>query len=45
MPENAWFARGEVVISTDPDVHAGDVCEVGSTLVLAPRTLVLLRAV
>jgi len=44
LPANDWVASGEVVISTDPAHPLGEVIHAGDVLALAPRTMVVLRA-
>ena len=44
LPANDWVAAGEVVLSTDPAHTAGATVAAGDVLDLAPRTLVVLRA-
>ncbi|MGZ4494973.1 MAG: glycogen debranching protein GlgX [Nocardioides sp.] len=44
LPVNDWVGAGEVVISTDPAHPVGEHIEAGDVLALAPRTVVVLRA-
>ena len=44
LPANDWVDAGEVVISTDPAHPVGERVEAGDVLALAPRTVVVLRA-
>ncbi len=43
LPENAWVARGEVVLSTDPAHADGTEVAAGDEFTLAARSLLLLR--
>ncbi|GAA3805778.1 glycogen debranching protein GlgX [Nocardioides panacisoli] len=43
LPENDWVSRGEIVLSTDPDLPVGETCEVGSTLKVGGRSVVVLK--
>jgi glycogen debranching enzyme GlgX len=44
LPANDWVASGEVVLSTDPAHPLGEQVHAGDTMALAPRTMVVLRA-
>jgi pullulanase/glycogen debranching enzyme len=44
LPKNDWVQRGTIVLSTDPDNKVGTGAIAGETLVLGPRSLVLLQA-
>jgi glycogen operon protein len=45
LPVQDWVQAGEVVLSTDDQRRVGGRFEAGETLVLAPRSLVVLREV
>ena len=43
LPENDWVQRGEVAVSTDPDLPVGTPLAAGVTLKLAGRSVLVLR--
>ncbi len=43
LPHNDWVSRGDVVLSTDPDLPSGTPAEVGQDLTLGPRCVVVLQ--
>ena len=45
LPRNAWVQRGTILLSTDPDNKVGTEVVAGETLVIGPRSLVLLQQV
>ncbi|WP_309067646.1 glycogen debranching protein GlgX [Microbacterium sp.] len=44
LRENEWVRRGEVVLSTDPAHAEGEITEAGTSLSLAPRSVVVIRS-
>ncbi len=43
LPRNAWFDRGEVVLSTDPHHRPGTAVKAGMEATLVPRSMLVLR--
>ncbi len=43
LPDNQWVTRGEVALSTDPDLAHGTAVAAGDVLPLAARSVVVLR--
>ena len=43
LPDNDWVRRGQVVLSTDPDLPRGTPAEVGQELLIGPRCVVVLQ--
>ena len=43
LPKNEWVQEGAVVLSTDPDLPVGTPVTAGSSITVAPRSLVLLQ--
>ncbi len=43
LPENGWVSKGEVVLTTDPDLDAGSSVAAGEVVELASRALLVLR--
>ena len=43
MPENDWVSKGEVVLTTDPELETGSSVSAGEVVELAARALLVLR--
>jgi len=43
LPDNDWVRRGEVVLSTDPELPCGTAAEASQELCLGPRSVVVLQ--
>ncbi|MCY7397146.1 MAG: glycogen debranching protein GlgX, partial [Nocardioides sp.] len=43
LPDNNWVQRGEVVLSTDPELALGTPVKPGLRMMIRPRTVVVLR--
>ena len=43
LPDNDWVRRGQVVLSTDPDLAVGAPVEAAAELTIGPRCVVVLQ--